>query len=62
MKLTKYLLDFYYIPTFFCIIGFTVGSVFVLMPNFSSNIEILLSLVCCFFGFYVSGLLKNMSL
>ena len=34
MKLTKYLLDKFYTPTFFTIIGFTIGSIFVLYPRF----------------------------
>ena len=33
MKLTKFLLDNYYPQTFFAIIGFTIGSVFVLYPR-----------------------------
>ena len=34
MKITKYLLDKYYAQTFFVIIGFTIGSIFVLYPRF----------------------------
>ena len=33
MKITKYLLDKYYAQTFFVIIGFTIGSIFVLYPR-----------------------------
>ena len=33
MNLTKYLLDKFYTPTFFTIIGFTIGSIFVLYPR-----------------------------
>lgn len=33
MKITKYLLDIFYAQTFFVIIGFTLGSVFVLYPR-----------------------------
>ena len=35
MKIIKYLLDNYYIQTFYSIIGFTMGSVFVLYPGIS---------------------------
>ena len=35
MKLIKFLLDNYYSQTFYCIIGFTLGSVFVLYPGIS---------------------------
>ena len=34
MKLTKFLLDKFYPQTFFAIIGFTLGSVFILYPRF----------------------------
>ena len=33
MKLTKFLLDKFYPQTFFAIIGFTLGSVFILYPR-----------------------------
>ena len=35
MKLVKFLLDNYYSQTFYCIIGFTLGSIFVLYPGIS---------------------------
>ena len=35
MKLIKSLLDNYYSQTFYCIIGFTLGSIFVLYPGIS---------------------------
>lgn len=47
MKLTKYLLEHFYAPTFYCIIGFTVGSIFVLLPNFSSSIDVALGTLSC---------------
>ena len=34
MKLTKFLLDKFYPQTFFAIIGFTIGSIFILYPRF----------------------------
>ena len=34
MKLTKFMLDKFYAQTFFSIIGFTLGSIFVLYPRF----------------------------
>ena len=50
MKLIKYLLDNYYCSTFYCIIGFTLGSVFVLLPNISCGTELFLGLLCLLFG------------
>ena len=35
MKLIKFLLDNYHSQTFYCIIGFTLGSIFVLYPGIS---------------------------
>lgn len=40
MKLTKFLLEHFYVPTFYGIIGFTVGSIFVLLPSFSSPMDV----------------------
>lgn len=57
MKLTKYLLDNYYSQTFFSIIGFTIGSVFVLYPGFSFDINGLISFFSLVFGLCISRLL-----
>lgn len=51
MKVTKFLLEKFYAPTFYGIIGFTIGSTFVLLPNFSSFWEVLLGGLCCFLRF-----------
>lgn len=51
MKLTKYLLDHFYGPTFSCIIGFTVGSIFVLLPTFSSFLEVIIGSLSCLLRF-----------
>ena len=56
MKLIKFLLDKFYTKTFFCIIGFTIGSVFVLYPGFTWNIEGLSAIVCLILGFSVISL------
>ncbi len=47
MKLTKFLLDHFYVPTFYAIIGFTIGSIFVLFPPFSSFLDILIGILSC---------------
>lgn len=52
MKLTKFLLERFYAPTFYAIIGFTVGSIFVLLPTFSSCLDAILGSLCCFLRFY----------
>ena len=53
MKLIKYLLDKYHTQTFFSIIGFTLGSVFVLLPRISSLNEAILSFLCIILGIFV---------
>lgn len=59
MKLTKYLLTHFYASTFYGIIGFTVGSIFVLLPTFSSAIDVILGILSCLFGFYVASALEK---
>ena len=53
MKLIKYFLDNHYMPTFYTIIGFTLGSIFVLIPSFSSPIDVIISLFCIILGFLI---------
>lgn len=55
MKITKFLLEHFHNLTFAGIIGFTLGSIFVLFPVFSSCIEFLIILLCITFGFAVSS-------
>jgi putative membrane protein len=51
MKLIRFLLDKFHTQTFLCIIGFTVGSIFVLYPGISFDIEGLTGLLCLILGF-----------
>ena len=53
MKLTKRLLEKYYGKTFYVIIGFTIGSIFVLLPQGMSLIETMLCVLCVFLGVYI---------
>lgn len=53
MKIIKYLLDNYYIQTMYLIIGFTLGSVFVLFPEIQTTIDIFISFFCVIFGYYI---------
>ena len=61
MKLTKFLLDNFYSPTFYCIIGFTVGSIFVLLPSFSTGLDVFIGILCTILGFYISSLLVTLN-
>ncbi len=47
MTLTKYLLDNYHSAAFYSIMGFTIGSIFVLLPSPASIIEVFISFLCC---------------
>ena len=59
MKLIKFLLDNYYIQTFYSIIGFTIGSVFVLYPGFSFNLDGIISILCFLLGWCITNSLKG---
>lgn len=50
MKLTKFLLDNFYAQTFYSIIGFTLGSIFVLLPDISFYIQGLICILCIVLG------------
>lgn len=52
MKLTKFLLENFYAPTFYCIIGFTLGSIFVLLPTFSSALDVMIGCTSCLLRFF----------
>ena len=56
MKLIKFLLDKFHVQTFFCIIGFTIGSIFVLYPGFSLSSEYILGIFCLITGLYIGSL------
>ena len=62
MKLTKKLLEKYYAQTFYSIIGFTIGSIFVLLPQGRTFLEMVLCVLCIILGIYIShipNMLKN---
>lgn len=59
LKMIRYLLDHYYMQTFYSIIGFTLGSILVLYIPLSFNyigfISVLLLVIC----FYIAGLFEK---
>lgn len=59
MKLTKFLLDSYYAQTFYTIIGFTFGSIFVLIPQVGFNLDGLISILCVLFGYVLFCMVKH---
>ena len=50
MKLTKYCLNNYYSQTFYIIIGFTLGSILVIWPDFSPDLSGVFSFLCMMIG------------
>lgn len=58
MKIIKYLLDNFYIQTMLLIIGFTLGSVFVLLPDINSMIEIFLCFLWGICGYYIINMIN----
>ena len=58
IKITKLLLDNFYAPTFYSIIGFTLGSIFVLWPGFNFNLTGIISILCFILGFFIANQFK----
>lgn len=58
MKLTKFLLNKFHAQTFYTIVGFSLGSTFVLMPNISFDTTFFISLLCILLGFIIVKLFK----
>ncbi len=54
MRLIKILFDKFHTPTYFCIIGFTIGSIFILLPNFSFDIDGFTGILCCIISFFIT--------
>ena len=59
IKITKILLDNFHTPTFYSIIGFTIGSIFVLLPNFTNCLDYIISLLCFILGFFIATIITK---
>lgn len=53
LKLIQFLFNHYYIQTFYAIIGFVLGSIFVLYPGFSFGIEGFVSIALFIISFWI---------
>ena len=62
MKLIKFLFNRFYVQTFYSIIGFTLGSVFVLYPGFSFDINGVISILCFLLGTFISNVLESVNI
>ena len=59
IKIIKFLMDNYYIQTFYSIIGFTIGSVFVLYPGISFDLTGVVSVLCFLLGCIIQKSLEK---
>lgn len=59
MKITKFLLNYFYAQTFYSIIGFTFGSILVLVPNVSFDLSGLIAILCIILGLLICNLFKK---
>ena len=58
MKLIQKLLNKYHSQTLFGIIGFSLGSVLILYPGYSLNLESLISIILLILGFIIGKNIK----
>ena len=59
MKITNFLLKHFYAQTFSSIIGFSLGSIFVLLPNISSFSSFVISILCIILGYLLMSLTRK---
>ena len=55
MKLIQFLLNKYHSQTYYSILGFVIGSIFILVPNIGFNTTGILSILFCFIGIIISS-------
>ncbi len=58
MKIIQKMLDKFYNKTMLLIIGFTLGSIFVLMPQVQSITEIIICILCMTLGYYLMKIIN----
>lgn len=58
MKIIQKLLKNHYTLTLFGIVGFSVGSIFLLLPHYSFNIQSILGILLLILGFYIGKKLQ----
>ena len=59
LKLIQYLLKHYPVQTYYSIIGFVIGSIFVIYPGFILTPSYIIGLLCFLIGFKIANLLEN---
>lgn len=58
MKLVKILFDKFYAQTFYLIVGFTLGSIFILFPHLTGGIDNIICILCISIGFFIINLIN----
>lgn len=59
LLLIRYLLDHFYSATYYSIIGFVIGSLFILIPNIGWNMESILGVILGIFSFIIAKTLSK---
>lgn len=59
MKIIKYLLDKFYTQTMYSIIGFTLGSVFVLLPEINTILDLVVFVISIICGYNIIKMINN---
>ena len=57
MKLTKFFFNNFYAQTFYSIVGFTLGSIFVLFPTITFDLSLIISILSITFGFFLFNII-----
>ena len=58
MNIIKFLLNKYHLPTMLGIIGFSLGSVFILYPTYSFDLESFIGIILLVLGFFIGKNIK----
>ena len=59
MRFMKILINNCYAKTFYTIIGFTLGSTLILIPDFNFDIYTIISILCIILGFFISRIFNR---
>lgn len=59
MKITQFLFNKFYTAMFFSIIGFTLGSVFVLFPGFTFDLTGIISILSLLLGLFLANIMTG---
>lgn len=59
LKVIQYLLKYCHIQTYYSIIGFVIGSAFIIYPGFELDFSYIIGLLCCLIGFKLANMFKK---